>query len=119
MGALEACKWEPGRAATDAAATATAGADADATTPSRPASRTYSPYRREVLYINTGGHDGIDAQLQRYKRAGLLRKLERTSSFFGEDCWYEGQWDVTELIEEVTALAAQRSGLVHTRDAGL
>ena len=73
---------------------------------------------RDCLYINTGGHSGLEAQLRRYKRAGLLRKLE-ISALYGEHRWYEGQWDVPELVRDVKSLAAKRSGLVHTRDAGL
>ena len=100
-GALEACDWCP------------AHADLHIVPGSSDDSQD-----REVLYINTGGHEGLEAQLRRYVRAGLLRKLER-SSLFGDHFWYEGQWDVKALVKEVKALAAQRSGLVHTRDAGL
>lgn len=104
-GALEACEWAPrdqhGHGAEAAAADVLPEVG-----------------ERDCLYINTGGHSGLEAQLRRYKRAGLLRKLE-ISALYGEHRWYEGQWDVPELVRDVKSLAAKRSGLVHTRDAGL
>ena len=120
-GALEACEWAPHDArledAKEVGMTADgherherhAHADGDAGG---------AGGGRDCLYINTGGHEGLEAQLRRYKRAGLLRKLE-VSTLYGKHRWYEGQWDVRELVREVKSLAAKRSGLVHTRDAGL
>ena len=72
----------------------------------------------EIYGCFDSGVDKVEKQLRRYKRAGLLRKLE-VSTLYGKHRWYEGQWDVRELVREVKSLAAKRSGLVHTRDAGL
>ena len=74
---------------------------------------------RELLYVNTGGLEGLETQMGR-ARAGHLRKLER-GSLFGPPytLWYNGQWDPVEVVEEARRVAASASGLVHTRDAGL
>ena len=84
--ALEACGWQP-------------GGDAS----------------REVLYINTGGHEGLEGQMRRYARAGHLRKWEQGR----RRLWYLGQWEPEEVISEARRVAATAVGLVHTRDAGL
>lgn len=90
-GALEECGWRPSGVAAE----------------------------RDTLYINTGGHEGIEASLGRYKRAGLLNKVE-VGGIYGETTvWYNGQWDVKEVASEARRVAASRAGLVHTRDAGL
>lgn len=69
----------------------------------------------EVLLINTGGHEGLEAQMRRYLRAGHLRKWEQGR----RRLWYNGQWEVGEVVSEAKKIAAARMGLVHTRDAGL
>jgi len=79
---------------------------------------------RDLLYINTGGHECLRFQLGRYLRAGFLnrydvqRKKERHMSPRG-DKWYAGQWGVEEILSEARRVAMAESGLVHTRDAGL
>ncbi len=92
--AMEACGWRPG-----------GEADGDA--------------RRDVLHINTGGHEGLHSQMQRYRRAGLLRRWDDTPTLYSLAGRYRGQWDVKDVILEASRTAARVSGLVHTRDAGL
>jgi 1-aminocyclopropane-1-carboxylate deaminase len=75
---------------------------------------------RDVLFVNTGGHDGLQSQMRRYSRAGLLRKWEQGQSLLGRrTVWYDGQWGVDEVIAVGRRTAAATAGLVHTRDAGL
>ena len=74
--------------------------------------------RREVLYVNTGGHeDGLESQLVRYARAGHLRNWQWDRR--RRRLWYDGQLEVAEVLREARRVAASSAGLVHTRDAGL
>ena len=88
--ALEGCGWRPGGASE----------------------------RRELLYVNTGGQEALTAQMQRYARAGLLRRMGGFSLETG--AWEVGQWEVGEVVGEARRIAAAAAGLgLHTRDAGL
>ena len=88
-GAMEACDWRPSRA---------------------------NHEQRDLLYINTGRHEGLEGQLYRYLRAGYLKKM--AFDYNGQK-WSEVTWDVQEVLSEAKRVAAVASGLVHTRDAGL
>ena len=70
---------------------------------------------REVLYVNTGGHEGLEGQMLRYQRAGHLRKWR----WQGSRPLAKGQWGVEEVLSEAKRIARITAGLVHTRDAGL
>ena len=82
---------------------------------------------RELLYINTGGHESLPFQLKRYLRAGYLNRYEaepRSSRHMNSmgrhaDKWYAGQWGVDQVLAEAKRVVMVESGLVHTRDAGL
>ena len=91
--ALEACRWRP-----------SSGADDDG-----------AP-ERDVLLINSGGHEGLPSQMRRYLRAGHLRKWQEDR---WRGAWVTGQWDVDDVISEAKRVAMVTAGLVHTRDAGL
>lgn len=82
---------------------------------------------RELLYINTGGHESLPFQLKRYLRAGYLNRYEaepRSSRHMNSmgrhaDTWYAGQWGVDQVLAEAKRVVMVESRLVHTRDAGL
>ena len=89
------------------------------------------------MYINTGGHEALEAQMRRYARAGHLRRLEERQARpmaqlaeldngpaalrRRELRWVAGgNWDVKEVIMEAVRVAKENAGIgLHTRDAGL
>ena len=110
--AMEACGWRP----SEAGQCAEGEHEREA---GRAAQRS-----RDLLYINTGGHDGLDFQLGRYLRAGYLNRYEwadgpgkRVGGQTRQTC--VGQWTTHDVIASARRVAAAQSGLVHTRDAGL
>jgi len=74
---------------------------------------------RDLLYINTGGYEGLEYQMQRYLFGGHLNKYEFADELNSIDRYYVGQWSPAEVIDGARRMAAQRSRLVHTRNAGL
>lgn len=92
--AMEGCEWQPSRAAPLTTEHGNDGGGAPVG-------------ERDVLYVNMGGHEGLESQMRRYQRAGHLRRVGG------------GEWAVEEVLSGARRVAARTAGLVHTRDAGL
>lgn len=117
--ALQACDWQPSSRGTSGCTDGSGagdGADSGARRIDGQAAR--GELRRDVLYINTGGHEGLEYTMGRYLFAGHLNKYEFPDEL-GSSRYYLGQWSPKEVIAASRQMAAQRLGMVHTRNAGL